>query len=100
MTCTIHWKQQLAGSKPLPLGDFPRTASPSTIGSRCAVTLPSDIIIQLNRVAAEAKATLFAVLMAAFHVLLYTYTGHEDIAVGTACANRLRPEWESLIVSC
>lgn len=30
--------------------------------------------------------------------MLYVYTGQDDISVGTACANRLRSEWEELVV--
>lgn len=95
----MYWKEQLHDAKPLPLGDFPRPAHPSSKGTRCAVVVPAEIIVELNRVAKEAKATLFSVLMSSFQVLLHLYTGHEDIAVGTACANRLRTEWEDLIVS-
>ena len=36
-------------------------------------------------------------LLAAFQVLLYRYTGQEDVAVGSPIANRRRPEIEGLI---
>ena len=36
-------------------------------------------------------------LLAAFQVLLYRYTGQEDIVVGSPIANRRRPEIEGLI---
>ena len=36
-------------------------------------------------------------LLAAFQVLLYRYTGEEDIVVGSPIANRVRPELEPLI---
>src|SRR5207245_10210551 len=41
--------------------------------------------------------TLFMVLTAAFSVLLYRYTGQEEIVIGTPIANRTIPELELLI---
>src|SRR5262249_6522462 len=41
--------------------------------------------------------TLFMMLLAAFKVLLYRYSGQEDIIVGTAIANRNSIELENLI---
>ena len=41
--------------------------------------------------------TPFMTLLAAFQVLLYRYTGQEDLVVGSAIANRRRPEIEGLI---
>src|SRR5262249_11322466 len=41
--------------------------------------------------------TLFMGLLAAFQVMLSKYTGQEDVAVGTAIANRNRVETEGLI---
>ena len=41
--------------------------------------------------------TPFMTLLAAFQVLLYRYTGQEDIVVGSPIANRRRPEIEGLI---
>ena len=42
-------------------------------------------------------ATLYMVLLAAFQVLLWRYSGQEDIVVGTPMANRKREELEGLI---
>jgi Non-ribosomal peptide synthetase modules and related proteins len=36
-------------------------------------------------------------LLAAYKVLLYRYTGQEDLSVGSPNANRTRPEVESLV---
>ena len=41
--------------------------------------------------------TPFMILLAAFQVLLYRYTGLEDVMVGSPIANRRRPEVEGLI---
>ncbi len=42
-------------------------------------------------------ATLFMTLLAAFQVLLYRYTGQEEVVVGSPIANRTRAEVEPLI---
>ena len=42
-------------------------------------------------------ATLFMVLLGAFDVLLFRYTGQRDVVVGTPIAGRTRPETEGLI---
>src|SRR5262249_7405220 len=43
------------------------------------------------------NVTLFMTLLTAFNVLLYRYSGREDIVVGTPIAGRIRAEIEGLI---
>ena len=43
------------------------------------------------------NATPFMTLLAAYKVLLYRYTGQEQLQVGSPTANRTRPEVESLV---
>jgi amino acid adenylation domain-containing protein len=45
----------------------------------------------------KEQSTLFVTLLAAFKVLLYRYTGQDDVVVGTPVANRDRAETEGLI---
>jgi amino acid adenylation domain-containing protein len=59
--------------------------------------VPHRLTTDLKRIAAESKATLFMVMLAAFEILLYRYTGQTDIAVGSPIANRMQPELEPLI---
>ncbi len=51
----------------------------------------------LRQLGRREGATLFMTLLAAFQVLLYRYSGQEDIAVGVPIAGRTRPELEGLI---
>lgn len=62
--------------------------------------LPSDLVQKLRNIALEEQATLFMVLMAAFQVLLYRYTGQRRFVIGTYTANRQRPEIANLIGDC
>jgi amino acid adenylation domain-containing protein len=51
----------------------------------------------LRALSRREGATLFMTMLAAFHVLLYRYTGEKDIIVATDIANRNRLEIEQLI---
>ncbi|MBM3467731.1 MAG: AMP-binding protein, partial [Alphaproteobacteria bacterium] len=51
----------------------------------------------VERIANEEQASIFMVLLAAFKVLLYKYSGQSDIVVGTPIANRHYKEIEGLI---
>ncbi|HEY9402725.1 MAG TPA: amino acid adenylation domain-containing protein, partial [Pyrinomonadaceae bacterium] len=52
---------------------------------------------RLRELSRAQGATLYMVLLAAFKVLLYRWTGQEDILVGTPIAGRTRRETEELI---
>jgi amino acid adenylation domain-containing protein len=93
------WKKNLEGAAPL-LGipsDKPRPAVQSNRGSLKAFTLPGNILQSLKAFGHEEGASLFMVLLAAFKVLLYKYSGQEDIVIGTPVAGRGNIETENLI---
>ncbi len=94
-----YWKQQLDGVPPvleLP-GDHPRPAIQSFRGAKRYFTLSQTLSKALNKLSKQAGVTLFMTLLAAFKVLLYRYTGQEDIVVGSPIASRNRAEIEDLI---
>jgi acyl carrier protein len=94
-----YWKQQLC--HPLPVlelpSDRPRTATLSFRTARQALRLPRALSDALTRLGHREGSTLFMTLVAAFKILLYGYTGQEDLRLGTLLANRHRPEVEGLI---
>ena len=49
----------------------------------------------MRELAKRAGSTPFLVLLSAYKVLLARITGQEDVLVGTAMANRTRPEVEA-----
>ncbi len=59
--------------------------------------VPADVTAALERIAAERGATLFMVLLAAYHVLLAQRDGRSDVLAGTVWAMRGRTELEPLI---
>jgi amino acid adenylation domain-containing protein/non-ribosomal peptide synthase protein (TIGR01720 family) len=94
-----YWQQRLAGATrilELP-ADRPRPPAPSHRGARCAFSLDAASTATLRDLARREGVTLFMLLLAAFDVLLYRWSGQTDILVGTPIAGRTRGEMEGLI---
>jgi amino acid adenylation domain-containing protein len=84
-----YWKQQLAEVSILQLPtDRPRPVTQGQGGATSDFVIAKNATQQLKKLAEEQGATLFMVLLAAFHTLLYRYSGQHDIAVGTPVAGR------------
>lgn len=93
-----YWEQKLQGIEPLQLPiDKQRPAIQSTAGKVYSFTIENELKIALNKLAKENGVTLFMMLTAIFKVLLYRYTGQNNISIGTPVANRDQEEVESLI---
>jgi amino acid adenylation domain-containing protein len=95
-----YWKQHLAGAPPLLelSTDYPRPTVQSGRGKRLlGATFPKALADGLKEVGRREGATLFMVGLAAFQVLLYRYTGQEDIVVGTPISGRSRTEVEDIL---
>jgi amino acid adenylation domain-containing protein len=94
-----YWRQHLAGaprSLDLPT-DWPRPAVQSFRGLTYSFRLPAALSAALRSLGQREGVTLFMTLFAAFEVLLYRYTGQDDLVVGAGIANRNRIETEPLI---
>ncbi|MEX6690965.1 non-ribosomal peptide synthase/polyketide synthase, partial [Danxiaibacter flavus] len=93
-----YWKDRLQGVGMLALRcDFPRPAMQSTRGAAVEHIIDHQLTEQLKQVALEHDCTLFMVMLAAFKVLLFRYSGQTDICVGTPVAGRRQQELEGLI---
>ena len=93
-----YWEKQLRGIPALQLPtDRPRPAIQTFRGKRQSLVLPNTLSDDLKSLSGNEGVTLFMTMLAAFQVLLYRYTGQEDIGVGSPIANRTRPEVEGLI---
>ncbi|MFC4314150.1 non-ribosomal peptide synthase/polyketide synthase [Steroidobacter flavus] len=94
-----YWRAQLGEEHPLLLlaTDRPRTGSGNYSAAYRAFDLPAELVSQLQRTAREHGATMFMVLLAGFHALLYRYTGQRDIRIGTNNANRHRAETQGVV---
>lgn len=96
---TAYWTARLRGAPELlqlPT-DRPRPAVQTYAGSYLERHLPRAVIEPLRTLAGSERATLYMVLLAAFQVLLYRYSGETDIVLGSPIANRALPELEHLI---
>jgi hypothetical protein len=94
-----YWTEQL--HEPLPVlqlpTDHPRGAAVPLRTARLLLELPSALVAALKALSQQEGSTLFMTCLAAFKILLYGYTGQEDLCVATLVANRTRRETEGLI---
>jgi acyl-CoA synthetase (AMP-forming)/AMP-acid ligase II len=99
-----YWKQQLHA--PLPRLELPtdRLRTEDALSflrtARQPLILPKALSEALKSLSHREGNTLFMTLLAAFKILLYGYTGQEDLCVGSLITNRHRRETERLIGLC
>jgi acyl carrier protein/NRPS condensation-like uncharacterized protein len=93
-----YWTRQLAGMQvlQLPVDSVQGTELPRS-GAIMIFLLDRDLTAKLEELCRHEGVTMFMTLLAAFQVVLGSYTGRSDIAVGTDIANRNYEEIEGLI---
>lgn len=93
-----YWQAALADLPVLQLPtDRPRPLTATFAGDVEWLNLGAELTAEIQRLGREHGTTAFVVLMAALQILLHRYTGQDDIVVGTASANRARPELAGVI---
>ncbi|ASS75376.1 hypothetical protein CIG75_10485 [Tumebacillus algifaecis] len=93
-----YWKRQLSGTLPvldLPT-DHPRQATQTYVGTTLTRELPSERLDNLAQIARREGVSMYMLLLAAFNVLLYRWTGQSDLVVGSPSAGRERAEVENV----
>jgi amino acid adenylation domain-containing protein len=93
------WRRALDGAPEaleLPL-DRPRPPLQTYRGTHRPVRIGPALAAGVRRLAKEAGATPFMVLLAAFGALLSRITGQDDLLAGTPVANRRRRELAGLV---
>ncbi len=94
-----YWKGQLAGiptSLELPT-NRPPLPGPALGKMDYIVTLPMALTNALKDLSQHEGVTLYMTLVAAFQVLLYRYSGQEDVVVGMISEGHMGVETEALI---
>jgi amino acid adenylation domain-containing protein len=89
-----YWSQQLKGASrllSLPI-DRPRLAQPNFQGKSKSFKLDLELATAVNLLSQQQGVTLSTTLLAVFKILLYRYTGTEDIIIGTPTVNRIDAE--------
>lgn len=95
----VHWLRRLRSAPPaagLPT-DRPRPPARTHRGAAVRRQLPTEVVGQLRECARAQGTTLFAVLLAAFHVLLRALTGGANPVVAVSAANRPGPEFADVL---
>ncbi len=90
-----YWQKQLGGELPvlnLPT-DRPRPSIQTYNGASYHFQLSQKLSAQLKELAQREERSLYMVLIAAFQVLLYRYTGQEDILLGSPTSGRTKQEF-------
>jgi amino acid adenylation domain-containing protein/non-ribosomal peptide synthase protein (TIGR01720 family) len=94
-----YWHHKLAGELPvlnLP-ADFPRPPVQTFNGSLIRCQFEDTISDNLIAFGKEQDASLFMSLLSVLKILLYRYSGQEDIIIGSPIAGRNHPDLENQI---
>ncbi len=93
-----YWQEKLrAPITPLDFAlDNPRPADPYA-GDIVSFHASADLIERLTQSARQMDGTLYMLLLSAYKLMLYRYTGQSDIIVGAPIANRPLAETQDLI---
>jgi amino acid adenylation domain-containing protein/non-ribosomal peptide synthase protein (TIGR01720 family) len=90
-----YWQTQLSGLVPFRLsGD---QVSGSREGAAISYALNNTLSASLGRLSHREGITMYMLMLSAFKVLLYRYSGIGDIAIGTSSAGRRDQALEGLI---
>ena len=93
-----YWYAQLKGLTELPLRtDRPRPETRTGRGLRHRLQFSRALTRAIKSLSRDHRVTVFMSLLAAFQCLLYRYTEHDDVAVGSVIANRNQIQIERLI---
>ena len=76
--------------------DFPRPLHKSFNGKTRRIQLPEETCFNLEMLCHELGCTINQLLLINFYILLYKYSGNEDIVVGMPVSGRTRAEIGSL----
>lgn len=93
-----YWLSELKDYQPLALPkDYPRPGRPSTQGQTLWMTWGPDLAQSVHQTATGLGVSEFAVLQAAFAVLLHRYCQQNDVVIGSVVADRYEPELEEVL---
>jgi amino acid adenylation domain-containing protein/non-ribosomal peptide synthase protein (TIGR01720 family) len=85
-----YWIERFSDEIPvlnMPL-DYTRPVVQEFVGDSIAFTLGEKLSGKLRTISRETGATLYMVLLSAINILLYKYSGQEDIIIGSPIACR------------
>ena len=97
-----YWKDKLSGNLPklqLPT-DHPRPPIQNYKGGSCHFHLSAVLTKQLKALSKETKVSLYTLLLTAYQIILYRYTGQQDIIIGSPVSGRNRADFVDVVGHC
>ncbi|MGH9869511.1 MAG: amino acid adenylation domain-containing protein [Candidatus Polarisedimenticolia bacterium] len=94
-----YWRSRLAGA-PMVLEiptDRPRPPVQTFNGARAYIVYPEELLGALKELTQRSGATMFMTMLAALSVLCWKYARQRDLVIGSAIADRNRPETENVL---
>ncbi|MCK4258611.1 MAG: amino acid adenylation domain-containing protein [Halanaerobiales bacterium] len=98
-----YWLDSFAGQqgREIPVFNLPtdylRPSIQSFRGDRIVFGIEGELTAQLKELATQSGSTMYIVLLSAFNVLLYKYTGQDDIVIGSPIAGRRHADLQNII---
>jgi alpha-ketoglutarate-dependent taurine dioxygenase len=94
-----YWQEELTGE--LPVLKWPcehlRPPIPTFRGASQNFTIGLQLTDRLKSLAKAESVTLYILLLTAFKLLLYRYTGQNDILIGTPAIGRIHPAFKRVV---
>ncbi|MCP4156321.1 MAG: AMP-binding protein, partial [bacterium] len=94
-----YWQEKFSGEIPvltLPF-DYPRPVIQRFEGDTVIFEIDKKLTGELHRLKEACGSTLYMTLLALFNILLFKYSGQEDIVVGSLSAGRKHIDLEKVI---
>ncbi|HLP45705.1 MAG TPA: amino acid adenylation domain-containing protein, partial [Candidatus Kapabacteria bacterium] len=94
-----YWLQRFQGEIPtlnLPFSN-PRPEVQDFTGDIIVFAIEKETSERIDQLVKETGSTLYIVLLAMYYVLLYKYTGQEDIVIGSILAGRNHVDIENVV---
>ncbi|NPV23383.1 non-ribosomal peptide synthetase [Bradyrhizobium aeschynomenes] len=94
-----YWRRRLGDTHPLLALPFdrPRPAVQSYRGDTVHAEIAPELTQKLRSLARQQRVSMFMLLLAAYQLLLFRYSGQLDLRIGVPVAGRRHAELDSLI---
>lgn len=93
-----YWRETLGGLDTVQMPtDRPRPLLQSFDGGIARLPMGRAVLQGLRALARSEGTTLYVAVLAAVQTLLHRYSGQDDVVIGTASANRSRPELSAMV---
>ena len=97
----VYWQEKFPDTANIPKLDLPldyqRPVEYSFEGNSFTFTLCTGSTLRLKQLGTTAGGTLYMNLLTAFYLLLYKYTGQEDIIIGSVLTGRHHVQVQNLV---